>query len=97
MNLIFQTFGHLDRIEESSGDKMILTFPNRKAAEIAAVQGVEFNGKQLVLAWFTGQSNKSQPAETQQIQRRMTRSLSQSIMDKDLDDELVRNIYTVNI
>lgn len=69
---------------------MVLSFPTRRSAEMAAVQGTEFNGKQLSLSWFTGQTNKTSVAVApQKIQRRITRSLSQSLMDKDLEDELV--------
>jgi len=86
----FATFGQLDRIEETAVDKMVLTFPSRQSAEVAAIQGGEFNGKTLVLAWFTGVIKSSEtPDSGATIQRRMTRSLSQSIMDKDLDDELL--------
>ena len=84
-----QAFGQLDRIEETAVDKMVLTFPSRKAAEIAAIQGAEFNGKTLLLAWFTGHLKSSLGSDGAQIQRRVTRSLSQSLMEKDLDDELV--------
>jgi len=71
---------------------MVISFPNRKTAEVAAINGVEFNGKQLQLSWFTGQTNKvgvNPAANPQKIQRRMTRSLSQSLMDKELEDELL--------
>lgn len=86
----FAAFGCLDRVEETASDKVILTFPTRKAAEIAAIQGTDFRGKQLALAWFTGQMKTAHTAaENQTIQRRMTRSLSQSLMEKDMDDELL--------
>lgn len=85
----FANFGPLDRIEETETEKMVLTFPTRKSAEIAAIQGADFNGKQLTLTWFTGQTMSSHSNDNQKIQRRMTRSLSQSLMEKDMDDELL--------
>lgn len=91
-----QAFGQLDRIEETAVDKMVLTFPSRKAAEIAAIQGAEFHGKTLVLAWFTGHLKSSLGSDGPQIQRRVTRSLSQSLMEKDLDDELVSTLKKNN-
>ena len=69
---------------------MVISFPTRKSAEIAAVQGTQCNGKQLSLSWFTGQTNKVvvNPGP-KNIQRRVTRSISQSLMDKELEDELL--------
>ena len=69
---------------------MVISFPNRKNAEIAAIQGVDFSGKQLQLSWFTGETNKvSVNPGPQNIPQRVTRSLSQSLMEKDLEDELL--------
>lgn len=66
---------------------MVLTFPTRRAAEVAAIQGTDFNGTKLTLSWFTGQTNKTSVAVP--TQRRVTRSLSQSLMEKELEDELL--------
>jgi len=94
----FNTISHVDQIEEISTEKMVITFPNRKGAEIAAIQGIDFNGKQLQLSWFTGQINKPTNTSTTgatdrpKIQRRMTRSLSQSLMEKDLEDDLLEDV-----
>ena len=102
LSLFTQTISHVDQIEEISNEKMVITFPNRKGAEIAAIQGIDFNGKQLQLSWFTGQINKptntttANAIEQPKIQRRVTRSLSQSLMEKDLeDDQLVKHMITI--
>ena len=80
----------MDRIEETTPDKLILTFPTRQSAEVAAARGVKFNGKQLVLAWFHGQPKTSiSDEDTQTVHRRMTRSMSHSLSEKDFEDELV--------
>ena len=69
---------------------MVISFPTRKSAEIAAIQGTECNGKTLSLSWFTGNTNKvAVNPGPQNVQRRVTRSLSQSLMDKELEDELL--------
>ena len=69
---------------------MVISFPNRKNAEIAAIQGVDFGDKQLQLSWFTGETNKATVnSAPQKVEQRVTRSLSQSLMEKDLEDELL--------
>ena len=80
----------MEQIEEISAEKMVISFPNRKNAEIAAIQGVDFSGKKLQLSWFTGETNKvSVNPGPQKVPQRVTRSLSQSLMEKDLEDELL--------
>ena len=68
---------------------------------MAAMQGRTFRDKQLILSWFTPpttnptqqqQQTTQQQAQVQQaptVERTMTRSLSQSLEDKDLEDDLV--------
>ncbi|XP_065668942.1 RNA-binding protein 26 isoform X2 [Hydra vulgaris] len=83
----FAAFSQMDRIEETTPDKLILTFPTRQSAEMAAARGVKFNGKQLALSWFYGHPKTSINNDTQLVHRRTTRSMSLS--EKDLEDELL--------
>ena len=64
----------MDRIEEHDSNSMKLTFPTRKAAEIAAEQGASFQGTQLILSWFTAEAaaahqRKEQQAAQQAVQQ----------------------------
>ena len=67
---------------------MVISFPNRKSAEIAAQQGTDFNGKKLQLSWFSGET-KVEASPQVKVEQRVTRSLSQSLMEKELEDELL--------
>ena len=48
---------------------MKLTFPTRKAAEIAAEQGTTFQGTQLILSWFTAEAAAAHQQKEQQQQQ----------------------------
>ena len=50
---------------------MKLTFPTRKAAEIAAEQGTTFQGTQLILSWFTAEAAAAHQQKEQQQQQEM--------------------------
>ena len=66
---------------------MKLTFPSRKAAEIAAEQGTTFQGKQLVLTWFTAQlaaaHQRQQEQQQQQAQQQAQQQQQQPKLEVD--------------
>ncbi|XP_065646403.1 RNA-binding protein 26 isoform X2 [Hydra vulgaris] len=81
----FAAFSQMDRIEETTPDKLILTFPTRQSAETAATRGMKFNGKQLILSWFYSQPKTSISNDIESERH----SLSHSLSEKDFEDDLL--------